>query len=408
MRILFLFGHELVIGGHFKSANAFAKKLIHKGHKIYVMGNGGFSEKFNPFLEPHIKFIPLDKNKYDKKNFFSRFKNWILPNKSILKCIKENNIDVIHAHDFPILWDAYYTACMTKCGFIYSQAGGQFHNNYPPINSCFFVFSRELFDGYINCGFKRHEVNLISERIDNEIYKPFPVNVEFVKKKRLPQNGFVLFTAIRLHSQKKAWLDSLLKLAVVSKIKMIIMIAGNGELLSYVKDQATHIEKKKQNRVKFILLGGVNSEKELVKYINYSDIYIGNGRGLMEAMACAKPCIVFGEKEQYEFVEKENVDEISYYNFSGRHFRNNNSKKLEDYLQKIDQIMHDRNKLEELAKFSYSYATNYFSSEIGAKKLEKMYFTSLGKKSTLIDPFKWILLQKLNTKIINKFKHGIQ
>jgi len=398
MRILFLFGHELVLGGHFKSAKAFAEQLIQRGHEVYVMAKGGKPETIDPFIEVGAVFIGMANTKRKQTSIFQRIRRHIVPDKSILQTIKNEKIEIIHAHDSPIMSQAYYAACLAGCGFVYSQAGGPFRDTCPPVKSGFFVFSQELLESHKNTGRgNQPTIHLIRARINTEIYRPAPVNDKFVQKYRLPGGGLTMVTAIRLHPKKEYWLNSLLNLSLSLDIKLNMVIAGDGELFSRLKKKADSIERKTQGRVKFIFTGGIYSEKEIAALINYSHVYIGNGRGLMEAMACAKPVIIAGEDNQYEFVGKDNVAVIGRYNFSGRHFRFTKKLAIDDYIQNLKHVLSSTQKMKELSTFSYEYAHKHLSAEAGAQKIEDLYRKALTQDNTLSDFIRW-KLKRINLK----------
>jgi len=63
-----------------------------------------------------------------------------------------------------------------------------------------------------------------------------------------------------------------------------------------------------------------NPQKEVEKWINKADVAITLGRGVIEALSCARNAIVFGVYGMDGFVDKDTFYELRKNNFSGRRF----------------------------------------------------------------------------------------
>lgn len=397
MNILFLFGHRLAIGGHFKSAQAFIKELVKKGHSVHVIVTGGNKHTIKPFTDAGASFSNIDSSS-NRKKIVKSYVNLFLINKQIASIIFDYKIDVIHAQDSSSMIEGYKTACFYRKPFIVTQAGGKFVNIKPPNGISMVLYSKELLNGYQKLNkSKRLKIYLISERINNHLYRPETINKNDLSNFNLPQNGFSLFFAIRFHQQKESWINTLLYFAQIIDIKRItnFIIAGDGHLFNSIKEKAKIIEDKRP-LIKFYFLGAIHSDVEFSRLINYSEICIGNGRTLMEAMACRKPTIILGEDKQFELIDDNNIELIREYNFSGRHF--NLTQFKESYQkQKIETIIIE-NKLKRYNDFSFNYFEKNLSANIGAEKLIQVYSSSMinNKKNTnKISYMLWLLKRYL-------------
>lgn len=394
MNILFTFGHDLTIGGHFKSGIAFAEQLINCGHTVFftVLGGdeklskqieriGASVERMNDCSSSNIRLIALSKS-------FSYFY------KTYSDIIKRNKIDIVHAHDSRKFLPLFLATCNKRRAFVYSHAGGIFFDYNPPLKCEFFVFSPELLNAYKSLPkYRNREIKIISERISPVVYKPFIVEEDFGEKYHLPKDGTNLFFSMRLHSHKKPFIDSLLAFSndlINTNVNANIIVAGDGNLREYLKKEADIIQIESHNRIKFYLIGSIYSEIEIAALINYSTVIIGTGRGIMEAMACEKPTIILGENKDYDLVKKENIAAVSYYNFSGRHFafsEHNNANSIKDIIK----VMTSIEEYKIMSQFSFEYFSNKLSSIIGVQKLLSIYNDSLLKKLSIIDGLKVLI-----------------
>lgn len=59
---------------------------------------------------------------------------------------------------------------------------------------------------------------------------------------------------------------------------------------------------------------------DLIQLYSYADLVMGHGRGILEAMACGKSVVVLNKNGTGEFVSDKNVNIVSKFNFSGRHY----------------------------------------------------------------------------------------
>ncbi len=400
MNILFLFGHNLVVGGHFKSAQAFINELVKEGHHVHVMAPGGEASTIHPFYENGATFSSIIITN-SKNRIINSLRKLFVLNKQIKQVFLKSNFDIIHAQDSSIMIEGYKIASFYRKPFILTQAGGRFFNVNPPSRAIMILYSQELFNNYRNLNLARKlELNIISERINHRIYKPGYVQKKVISNFRLPDSGFNLFFSMRLHSQKESWINTLLYFAGKIEFPMITnyIIVGDGALLNYMKEIAKDIEDMRQN-VKFYFLGAINKDLELVSLINYSNICIGNGRSLIEAMACGKPVIILGENNQFELVDQTNIEIIKEYNFSGRHFSiveyNESGQK-----NKLECLM-KQSELKCLSEFSLNHFEKFLSANIGAEKLLRVYYNAIKKnnhkKNNMISYLMWLFSRSVKS-----------
>ena len=354
MNILSVFGWGIRIGGHFKSALAHMKCLSRMGHHLYVLMPGGESagDVVREFTDCGIEI-----HLFTKSPTRGRFPSYRGAG-DIVKICKDKKIDIIHAHDFTSFSPSFTAALRMKKGIIFTKPGGPANNLFPPRTVDAILYSEELLEGMVTqYSLDRNNIFLIRARIDTDSYKPEQVTAVFMQQYKLPQAGRKIVMATRLEDNKKPWIDMMLNFAerLAEKDEPThIVIAGEGKLLEEMKSNPSSMDK--NNLVGRIVhfIGPLFTIRELNQLYNYADVVVGNGRGILEAMACGKPVIILGEQEEAELVNADNINAIAYFNFSGRHFgrrvRGDNG-----LMPMLYKLITDHQLLAEAGRFSSDY-----------------------------------------------------
>ena len=238
-------------------------------------------------------------------------------------------------------------------------------------------------------GLGRDNITVIRTRLDTDVYKPTDVEPAFVEKYSLPKKGRTIVMAIRVEKSKKPWLDNLLKFAegVGDEIDDInVVVAGDGELLDHYVRRADEINTRRGSSiVRFI--GPIFEVPEMIRLYNFADIIVGNGRGIMEAMACRKPVVVLGENGEGAAVGPENIDDVAKFNFSGRHFRHH--KGACDSVSLLKELITDDKWQAKGAQFCFDYIRKYMDAEIGSKEIRAVCQRAVNRKHSSMEYLRW-------------------
>lgn len=405
MKILSVFGWSIRIGGHFKSALAHMKRLRDMGHYMYVIAPDDNSAKQmeNEFITNKIEIF-----KFSKGPRWTRFPSF-RGTRDIVRICKKKEIDLIQAHDFISFPSSYMAALTLQKGIVFTKPGGPANNLFPPQKVDAIFYSEELLNGMV----KKYHLNtdnitVIRARIDTDIYKPEIVSPHFIQKYNLPQSQYKIVIATRLEDNKKLWMDNLLSFAdqVLEKgIPARFVIAGEGPLLHYIKGRAFAINQKSNSGHIVHLTGPVFEMSELNQLYNYADLIVGNGRGILEAMACAKPVIILGEKGEAEIVSLSNIEAIARFNFSGRHFRY--AHHFDADMPTLCERLITNNVLQnDACRFSFEYIKNHMNAEVGAQQLLTVYNKALFKKHSFCNYIVWYLTV-CKTITLDRLKRGL-
>lgn len=399
---MYVFGYPPRIGGHYKSALAMVRNLEAMGHHVIVLSFGAVEEMVQEFTSAGAEFFSIPElKKYPRFPTTSGVRR-------ILRIGKECSVDIIHAQDFPSIGCAHLAAVLSGKAFVLTIAGGPGREK-PLKRTDTVFFSREQLENSLGAfHMVEDNLHLIRARIDRSTYKPEGVEPAFIRQYAFHKSEKKIVMTMRLSSGKKPWLKTILETAKAfstHKKGVHIVVAGEGPLLSDLREKAARINTKSKAGPVLSFIGPIFGLKEINRFYNCADIVIGHGRGILEAMACGKCVVVLGENGEAEVVKPENVDNIAYYNFSGRHFR---------YCQPprrslavlLENLLNDVNAQKRLADFSYEYVRTQMDAQIGAEQLVEVYKKALNKKPLLFDYVVWDVRRIFN-RIILELKKKI-
>ncbi len=375
MRIVFVIGFPLLIGGHFKSAAAMAAKLTQMGHTVRVLAPGAADEMRTLFRDAgaELAILPaLDRRRRTPRPFIAR------------QLVKESGAfgaaDLYHALDLKSASVTYLAAALTGKPFVLTIAGGPVPSVPLPPRCHTVVFSGELLDGLRErAAAAENPMHLIRARIDTSLYRGEEVESAFIEAHGLPLEGKKVVFAMRLVEPKRPWVETLVEAAeelTGSELDIRIAIAGDGPLLPSLRADAERIVRKDSREPVLFPIGPIFGTRDLIQLYNYADVVVGSGRGIMEAMACSKPVIVLGERGEGELITEASVEDAAYTNFSGRHFRErlDQPKPLAEILATL---LGSGEELERHGRFSYEYILAEQDARLGAEQLVQVYEQAL-------------------------------
>lgn len=118
-----------------------------------------------------------------------------------------------------------------------------------------------------------------------------------------------------------------------------------------------------------------DESREAVRYTPMADVVVGTGRAAFEAMLAERPVIVVGNRGFAGVVDEDSIDDIAWYNFSGRNQRHNLSEEESvDLISKaIEELLDDDQRRVALGEFSRSYVERYLDVRTTVDALEELY-----------------------------------
>jgi glycosyltransferase involved in cell wall biosynthesis len=311
--------------------------------------------------------------------------------RQIERIVREKSIDIIHAQDFHSIMRAFLAAIRLKKGFVFTQPGGPNIPKMGPKKTDTVLFSQENMDYHKQAG--KENLHLIRARIDTTEYYPASVEGDFIEKGLFPASGKKIVMAVRLFETKRAFLKSVVEAARIyadMPEPPRICVAGEGPMLSELLEESRQINNAGASGPVLRFIGPIFKPEEMTRFYNYSDLVIGSGRGILEAMACGKPVVILGENYEAEVVGPDNIEDIAYYNFSGRHFRNRKMpcETLSDLLLRL---VKDTDQMRRLGEYCLDYIRNKMDARLGAEQLVQVYDMAIERKSVLTDLLAWYI-----------------
>jgi glycosyltransferase involved in cell wall biosynthesis len=389
MNILSVFGGTIRTGGDTKSALALMKYLVRNhGCRISMLIPPG---------DNLVDMVNEYKEIVERISFFSGpLRPGRLPNsfgyRDITTVVNKEKIDLIHAYDYRCLAACVKASVKTQKPLVWTKAGGPVNKAFAPDVIPSIFYSRELKEGMCDqYGLCQETKHVISSRIDMEVFKPQAAEKGFTEQHDLPLDGKTVFMAIRLFENKRPWLENIMAFAencgdLASPVN--IVIAGEGPLLQEMKVRSEKVKHRNTGcGVRFV--GPVFDMETLVKFYNVADIVLGNGRGIMEAMACRKAVVILGESQQAEVLGPDTIESVSRYNFSGRHFRHQ-SQDSDSIVPVLRDLLANNKRTKEAAKFSYHYIQQALDAQKGALRVAELYEQTLSQHLSSLDYLKWM------------------
>jgi len=389
LRVMFLYGSPTRTGGHHRSGLAVLKRLQEEGHHVTVVSPGAVKEMIEEIQRAGAEYVAVP----EMKDLFKARRKPYFPIMAgygrIKHLARDMKIDIIHAQDFMSLPRGYMAAIRLRKSFVFTQAGGPNTPRMGPKDSDTVLFSRENLDYHKRRG--RKHLHLIRARIDTTEYKPGPVDESFIGRHSLPASGTRIFVASRLQSFKTAFFKSITETARIfasTPASPKIFVAGEGALLPQLREEARQINSTAVDGPVLSFIGPVYGSEEMNQFYNYADIVVGSGRGILEAMACGKAVVIIGANNESEIVDSKSLDDIAYYNFSGRHFkrRTTGPRPLPDLLLELAE---DTDRLQQLGEYSLNFIRTEMDAQLGARQLLDVYEKANARKAALADFFIW-------------------
>jgi len=285
MNILYLTNH-LNIGGISSYALTLASGMRKRGHNVYIASSGG--QLLSRFIAEGVVYIPIPiktKSEVSYKVLISKFK--------LLKYIKEDNIEIIHAN----------TRVTQVLSFLIQRTYGK-----PYVSTCHGFFKKRFFRKIFPCW--GNKVIAISESVKEHLIRDFKVKEEDirvihngididkfnpiqnpklkidVKKKLGLSEGPVIGIIARL-SEEKGHIHLIKAMQeVITRIpRAQLLIVGEGRM----REELVNLTKEMGLEKSAFFLPSVTDTQEVLSSM---DLFVlpslkeGLGLALMEAMAC--------------------------------------------------------------------------------------------------------------------------
>ncbi len=337
---------QLEITGAEVYATTISDILIEKGHKVHIV-----SDTLNK--ETKAEYTKLEFNKRSIKNRIKQVK-------FLLRFIKENNIDVAHAHSRASSWSTHIACKIAGIPLITTVHGRQ------PVHA-----SRKFFPAFGDCtitvceNIKKHIENDLG--VKNASVLRNGINTKEYSRKQMPVNEKKIISIIgRLSGPKGEVAFKLLDSVLDTKKYEVRLIGG--------KSLPEKFEKYK-NEIKF--WGYINN---LPEKMAESDLIIGAGRVAVEALLVGRPVLAIGEAKSIGILSRINISDALSSNFGDIGEKLEDGFQWENMKEEIDEFMGKSVDVNEL-EYLRDIVQREFNIENVVNAIEKTYQRELVKKS---------------------------
>ena len=359
------------LGGHVISAFTTGKELKKRGHEVhFAAGKGPLANE----IKKIFPFHPL--TYYHFHGYRETYFTWksIITLKQLIRVVDKKQFDHIHAFDARSYIIASILSIFKKIPVTCTLCGSLAPNYNIPKSEKIIVFSKEQRDRLVNVfDWKEKNIEVISTRLDMEQFSK--VNKEGVDKLyhkyniNLSDKNIMMisnFLAPKVESIKCVLEASGTFLKKHKEVRMIF-IGGRGEFFNKAKEIGRKINQQ-CGREAIIFTGKViNAYRLLIS----SHIVLGVGRSAFEGIAYRKPTLIVGKKGYAGTVNRENIDQISYYNFSGRNNKTNAPSEL--LVNEITKLIEDKAYYESVMDFGVDFLIRKIDIKSGIANIEKVY-----------------------------------
>lgn len=362
---------EGFIGGHVISAFTIAKKIQeNKIFTLFLGKKGDLSkdiEKYMPFEQVEIPIFHRDRQSYFTWKSLGAIQ-------SIRTIIKKYNVDLIHAFDARSYMHAYPAGLLEGVPVLCTLCGGVDPYYNLPVSSALIVFSEEQRQKMTNFyNWQELSVHVIRTRID--IRQMFDQNNEILDADAfsfgiLPHIPKIMMissfdgTKIQAIHTVMNVVEALFKKDIHFQL---VFIGGKGDLFLQAKVRATNICAQ-YGSGRIVFTGPVIKAFRLLQR---ADIVLGVGRSAFEGMAYAKPTLIIGENGYAGAVCDEKIDEIAWFNFSGRNQKMQNTDSLLEV--EIIKLLQDAEYRRQLGEFGRDFVFREIDVTHGVDRIMDIY-----------------------------------
>ena len=367
MKIIFDF--QDMSGGAPNSQFAHMMLMHKKGHTVIATigrNHEMLSKKINPIKIIGIKNFNLN----NPINSFKSIFDWI-------HIIKKEKPDIIHSNRPVQNRMLAIVSRLTGIPLVFAQAGGKvkYAEVLPLLGYTAIVYSKENYAAFLKAGFKKADINLISNRL------PSIVQNNLNASQRANELKIILTGNIKDDTIKGIRFFLNLLQDNITNIQKPIIVYLAGKDISENKVYDKEIKAKIENinnclpaHSKIHYLGWVD---DITKIQLESDICIGKGRSVLQPAMEGKISYVISEKGLLTRIKKSTFDQLYYFNFSGRGFQENNA-------DEFVKLLVDRSLIQSLAHESFEakeQINKVYNISFAYEKLLKTYKKALEKNN---------------------------
>lgn len=370
MNVLYLV-FKALLGGHVLSANTIANEMrCHGINPVFAGAEGAMSDEIRRQMPFEPVEIPIWHG--SRQTYFT----WrsLGAVRQLRHIIRQHNIDLVHAFDARSYMHAYPAALLEGVPVLATLCGGVDPYFNLPAAPSIIVFSEEQKQKMVKAfGWPEARVEVLRTRLDMRkiLDKSQLLSDEEARTyglcNELPKVMLISsFDNTKIRSIHQV-LDATEQLYAQGLKFQLVLIGGKGELHDQARRRGEQIcERFGADRVVF-----TGPVMHAFRLLQRASVVLGVGRSAFEGMIYGKPTLVVGENGFAGVVCPETVEDIGWYNFSGR---NQQQEVAADLLAaELGSLMRDADRSRILGDFAHDFVRREIDVARGAGRIGALY-----------------------------------
>ena len=332
-------------------------KEKYKNINIVVCSNGGFYEK--ELEQINVKHVKVPLHNSDLKNILKSYK-------MLKKIIKEENINIVHAHTRVAAMICDSICKKMKIPF-YTTVHFDYDTKFPfnklsKWGDKTLAVSKDLKEYVVkNYNVKDYNVYITVNGIDTNKFSKDVAYDDVIKEFKLNPNARRIMHISRLDDATIKTLEILFDMTkeLYKTIENLeIVVVGDGTKFEYLKEKANIINDELGKKVIFMI---GKRTTDINQFAASSTIGIGVSRSILEIMACGKPVILSGNQGYMGIFEKSKFELAYSTNFCFRGSKQVDYGEVKrDILDIFDMSTED---IDNMMQYNMQIVQNYYSKE---------------------------------------------
>lgn len=348
---------RLDIGGVETAVLNQAMALKELGHQVIILAKEGIYTKV--LQEKGVKCIDIS---FDLENNLDLKKA-----QQIVKILKENEIEEVHINQYPCILSVFPACILANIPYVaYS------HVNISGVYD-WFENTFDLYEDLFECYFKQaSKIVAITQEAKDEIIARYKI----AEDKFVIRNNSMYFADTRREPQPVETIKNFLIVSRLSQEKETFIKNGIDLFLAYSKN---HVEAKLtiigEGDLRDCLeeyIGGnqaiemIGAKSNVLDYMEKNDVVIGLDRGMLEAIVMKRIALLSGYTKLRGIITKQNIEEATKKNFSGRNLESVSKEELVKQLEELT-----KEQIKQITQENYEFAYRNLNSKNNIYLLEE-------------------------------------
>lgn len=348
---------RLDIGGVETAVLNQAMALKDLGHQVVILARDGIYTKV--LQEKGIKCVDIS---FDLGNNLDLKKA-----QQIVKVLKENEIEEVHINQYPCILSVFPACILANIPYVaYS------HVNISGVYEWFentFDLYEDLFAYYFK---QASKIVAITQEAKDEIITRYKI----AEDKFVIRNNSMYFKEMKQETEPVQTIKNFLIVSRLSREKETSIKNGIDLFLAYAKN---HVETKltiigegdlRKCLEEYIgenqAIEMIGAKNNVLEYMEKNDVVIGLDRCILEAIAMKRIALLSGYTKLRGIITKQNIEEATKKNFSGRNLE---SVSKDELVKQLEELTKDQ--IEQIAQENYQFAYHNLNSKNNIYILEE-------------------------------------